>query len=84
MGYTAAMPYLNDKLRADLAERLIARLRGQRCDDTLRNVRAWAAERSIPFDELARELAGAGGHCDCETLDNVVTDPEDGPVSSRL
>lgn len=71
--------------RADLERYLATGLRVAPCDHTLERVRAWAAERGIRGrDELERELALAGGLCDCEVFNNVLHDPEDGPATSRI
>lgn len=58
----------------DLLDHLDRHLPALGCDHTLRETRAWAAERGFDVHAVAASVAEFGGHCDCEVLANV--DPE--------
>lgn len=79
-----SMTALDERAAAELGRHLVERLTAAQCDHTLRHVRSWAGARGIDAARLERDLARAGGFCDCETFNNVLNDPEDGPASARL
>ena len=46
-------------------------LESSECDDTLRHVRDFIRDRSLPEDAIVNWLENNGGHCDCEALANA-------------
>ena len=44
---------------------------GERCDNTLRLTKEFAASRDLSFGELSQILEETGGYCDCEVLSNA-------------
>jgi len=54
-----------------LLDHLNERLRGQECDGTMRNVRAFLADQGLDVPQTLRWLRGRGAYCDCEVVMNV-------------
>jgi len=53
------------------ADHLNERLRGQECDGTMRNVRAFLADQGLDVSQTLRWLRERGAYCDCGVVTNV-------------
>ena len=65
----AKLPLPDDQMKA-MFDMLDQALPGSGCDHTLKLVRAWAEQQSLPFDAIAAWCHENGGYCDCEVLAN--------------